>query len=272
MFVSKVVEKIKYFYRKIFFSFYYSPDFKCQEVDFDILIPVVSKDLKVLPYTINSLKTIYKKNIFIVAPNNEEIKNFCNINGVTYLNEDEVLDIKKDDLDIPRKGWIFQQILKLGVNKYLDNKNILVWDADTIVLNKVCFFDNKKRQIFYISDEYHKPYFEVIKDLFDTQKVPNYSNIVHFMMFNKEVLEQFQAFLEKKYQKKWEDVIIDLVKKHGTFSEFEVYSYFYKFVLKKPFLSKYWSNKMLSYDYLNKIPDKYKNKQTISFHSWYKKG
>lgn len=83
---------------------------------------------------------------------------------------------------ITRGGWIYQQFLKIqgAINSSKDR--IALWDADTVPLKKISFFDDKLRARFYTSSENHPPYFDMInsilgntniyKDSFIAQSIP----------------------------------------------------------------------------------------------------
>ena len=70
-------------------------------IKLDVLIPVVEKDLEVLPYAIDSARENIKHpigEIIIVAPDSEKIKALCKIKGCQFVNEDSVLPITKKEI------------------------------------------------------------------------------------------------------------------------------------------------------------------------------
>jgi hypothetical protein len=61
-----------------------------------------------------------------------------------------------------RLGWYYQQVLKISflIDQQAVNLPIVMWDADTIMLSEIEFF-NKNRSILYGSLlEFHRPYFQ----------------------------------------------------------------------------------------------------------------
>ena len=61
-----------------------------------------------------------------------------------------------------RLGWYYQQILKLTfVLKFTKDKRapIIIWDADTIILKKILFFEKKNSICHGTTSEFHKAYY-----------------------------------------------------------------------------------------------------------------
>jgi hypothetical protein len=133
-----------------------------------------------------------------------------NIDGVTHISEsryfpyiDKEKISKKFELNNPsllyRTKWIYQQFLKLYSAKVIPELtgSYVVVDSDTIFLKDVSFDPDK----FYYckADEYHKPYLEPIKKLFNIEKTIGFSAISHHMIFNKEKLNEMISVVEKRY-------------------------------------------------------------------------
>ena len=119
---------------------------------------------------------------------------------------DKYLD-KKKGFNSFRKGWYYQQVLKLTYsldNKFFTNHNLVMWDADTIPLNKIKFFNKRNEPISYGSFyEYHKPYFEFDKIIFGKSYKPlSFAATIQFYAMNIEDREDLRNFL-KKFNKKY---------------------------------------------------------------------
>jgi hypothetical protein len=74
-----------------------------------------------------------------------------------------------DTDSIARLGWYYQQSLKItylidGTNK---NDLVVMWDADTIPLKKIIFFNKQKPQLYGSKIEFHRPYFETLSSIFE---------------------------------------------------------------------------------------------------------
>jgi hypothetical protein len=63
----------------------------------------------------------------------------------------------------------------------------LVWDSDTIPLNRIVFFDGDGKGLFTMKNEHHAPYFRTINRLFhgEITKTTDKSFIAEHMLINK---------------------------------------------------------------------------------------
>ncbi len=247
----------------------------------DIAICCIKKDVDILPYCINGLRKYINhkiSNIYIIAPANDEIINICNELNLTFVNENKCIGIKKSDISYTvnkkdRSGWLFQQLLKLHVDKICTEQNIFVIDADTILTKPKTLISNNKTY-FDFSDEYHIPYFKTINKLIDRIKPLPVSFVAHMMVFNKSVLEQMRNDVENCTKQNFISAIIKEIdtNENSFFSEFELYgNYFYTVKYKESAL-RYWFNISLKTDDLKSIEEVIKANNnvvnSISFHSY----
>jgi hypothetical protein len=172
----------------------------------DFVIPCHPKDFPSLKMSIDGIKNNISccNKIFVISNDDP------NIDGVTHISEsryfpyiDKEKISKKFELNNPsllyRTKWIYQQFLKLYSAKVIPEltDSYVVVDSDTIFLKDVSFDLNK----FYYckADEYHKPYLEPIKKLFNIEKTIGFSSISHHMIFNKKKLNEMISVVEKRY-------------------------------------------------------------------------
>lgn len=199
----------------------------------DVVIPVIRKDLATVPLTVKSVRKYLKHpigNIYIIGPDDEAIKDFCEKNKCVFKDEDSVLPIKLSDLKIKagglnRSGWIFQQLLKLNSDTISDKPYIYVIDADTILL-KPQKFEHMGKSLLLFSGQYHEPYYENYKRLFGEEITAPLSFVCHQMLFEKEKLEEIKKSIEEKNEgKSWFKAIIDSLnlEEASSFSEYETY-------------------------------------------------
>jgi hypothetical protein len=150
------------------------------------------------------------------------------------------------NFDLPRPGWIKQQILKLSLDYFFDG-DILVLDADLIFLKPIKFIENEKYN-FHLGYEYDERYFlmnDILLDL-DKQTSKYQSFITDFGIFNSNILKEIRNEIENKHQKYWLEVIGEYMTPVG------VYENFYKnyknlspkfnykdYIFKTPILSEY---------------------------------
>ena len=137
----------------------------------DILIPAINSDIPMLEKAIvGARKNIEDgvNEIFVIAPENNDMKRVCSENNVTFVNEVDSIGFGKNDFDIgnnARNGWFYQQLLKLNGDKIANTDSFLVLDADHVLLKGHRFVLGEKF-MFYTSKEFHQPYFEAINKLF----------------------------------------------------------------------------------------------------------
>ncbi len=237
-------------------------DLKQSNQELDVIIPVVPKDIAILPYCIkavrqNLLHPINK--VIVVAPDNKRIKELCRQLHCEFIDETTVLPIKSSSIKyvsggINRAGWLFQQLIKLSADSIAQTKNILVLDADTI-LTKPQVMIQKNRPVFNHSDEYHLPYFTAYKKLLHKKPSFPLSFIGHYMLFNRGVLEDLRNTIEKKNNKPWYEAIIDNIDTNqpSAFSEYELYGNFYTSSLYPTPIHVYWFNRQIPYDKLSDV-------------------
>jgi len=248
----------------------------------DIVIPCIEKDCTILPFTILYLKENLRhplNEIFIVSPKSEKIRNISERYGCTFIQEDTLLPITQKDIPyrvngIDRSGWLFQQFLKLTSDSIVSQEFFFVIDADTILIQPQVFELNKKI-IFLHSDEYHRPYYEVYRNLLGKNPSTNLSFVAHQMMFQRSKLLELRNLIEEKHPgKKWYNIIYEIINKQETssFSEYELYGHWIMDNYPDEIEREYWFNyhtPLKKYSYVEKISSELKDRfRSISFHSY----
>lgn len=141
-----------------------------------------------------------------------------------------------------RAGWYFQQFLKLAYAYKCKYEYYISWDADTIPIRKMNFFDGET-PVFSIKKEYHKPYFNTLYRLFQIDKQIEDSFIAEHMIFKKEyVLELISEILCRYPEDPWyisilKNIDIKEITPSG-FSEFETYGSYVMYKHKNSYLLK----------------------------------
>jgi hypothetical protein len=161
----------------------------------------LSRDIPLILDNYYSFKKLYKKfKIFIVCPIKEidEFKKKLNFKEFHFTSEDTIISFNefndifeklsvnldfKDEFK-KRLSWYYQQILKLSfIVDFVSFKkeNIIIWDADTIILKKINFFDNSYSIKYGTLFEFHKPYYQTNEGMIG--KNPDYfiSSLVQFI-------------------------------------------------------------------------------------------
>ena len=200
------------------------------------------KDVNNLHYCIkNILENINPYKIVVIA-NIAAKETIEKIKGIEFLDEDSLIEnltlskirnIMENKIGTSeRSGWYFQQFLKIAYAYKCQREYYLIWDSDTIPLNKIIFWNNNGKCLFTMKTEYHVPYFETINKLFcgKITKSINKSFIAEHMMINKDCMLNMLTQIESNKMLqgiKFYEKIMDAITKedmHGAgFSEFETY-------------------------------------------------
>lgn len=217
----------------------------------DIAIPVVEKDLAILPYTIESVKHYINhpvKNIYIISPNSDKIKDICKELKCTFINEITLLSLQKMDFHyivngINRTGWLYQQFLKLSLDSICSQEYFLMLDADTVLLRPQVFEINKKI-VFLHSDEHHQPYYNFYKKLFGKSTLTNLSFTSHQCLMQKSKLTELKNEIEQKHAcGKWYYCILKLLNSTDfSLSEQEIYGQWMLHNYPDEMRREYWFN------------------------------
>lgn len=257
------------------FSWKKFPELVPADVDIDVVIPVVEKDLSILPLCLQGVRRNVAhniKNIYIVSPDNVAIRDFCNKNKLVFVEESSVLGYKPCKLNLitddglDRSGWLYQQFLKLSGNVGTCRYYLCI-DADHILIRPHVFLTDDKRTVFYMSYEEHLPYYEMIHRLFPAMGLASLSYVSHKMLFDKQQVEVLKNMISKAGGgKPWQDVIMNNIDRStlSGFSEFETYGNFMSNKVKRP-----WLQKLLRYSKLDDFEtlcDKYgKTRWSLTF-------
>lgn len=130
-------------------------------------------------------------------------------------------------------GWYFQQFLKFAfVNVSNADEHYLIWDADTVLLRPVEFFDSKGRALYTKAKEHHQPYFQTFEALFGTPAKREFSFISQHQLIDKSILRQMLEEIEANNPdaRNWAWAIMNNLQGEGSnlFSEYETYGHYAK--------------------------------------------
>ncbi len=241
----------------------------------DVIIPIVAKDLAILPYCLEGIrKNVVNriKKIYLVGPVDQQIIDFAANHNLFFVDEKSVLGFSPSDVNYKtstgrdRSGWLFQQFLKLSGN-IGECENYITIDSDHILLRPHVFISQDGKYVFYRSEEFHWPYLIANKKLLGHLRIPLLSYVAHKMVFNKNILKELQKQIEVHSGKCWTDAIVDSLDRNdpSAFSEFEMYG---SFVNSKNKRSKLWLQKIdhRSGDInIEELKSKYKNNLSVTF-------
>jgi len=201
----------------------------------DVLIPAIEKDLGTLPYVIEAVKKHVKHpigRILIVAPKRERMVKFCELKRCTFVDENTVLPITKNDIRYrsrkwDKSGWLFQQLLKMSGDTLCASKHFLVIDADTVLIRPHVFISGNKT-VFYCRNWSQPEYFKTYRRLLGKKPASPSSFVAHYMLFSKSKLAKLKRTIESKHRTSWYSAILRTMDKSKpfAFSEFETYGNF----------------------------------------------
>lgn len=222
----------------------------------DVVIPVIAKDLDILPLCIAGVRRCVVhpiKDIYLVAPDDGAIRQFCKDNALVFVDESTVLGMKPKDLNIivngrDRSGWLFQQLVKLSANVGTCERYLCI-DSDHILVREHVFVTEDGKTVFYMSYEKNTPYYRNIHRLFPGMRLVHLSYVAHKMLFSKTMLHRLQQDLHTRTGKPWVQAIIDNYdrKCFADFSEFELYG---NYVPAAEKVHRPWLQKLLRYKHL----------------------
>ena len=230
----------------------------------DVIIPIVAKDLQTLPLCLQGVHRQVRntiKDIYIVAPRQDEITDFCARNGLIYVDEASVfgysprqLGVKvlppntvndADAKPLDRSGWLFQQFVKLS-GTIGTCRHYLCIDADHILIHPHVFLAESGDTVLYMSYENHQPYYDIIHRLLPELPLAPLSFVAHKMLFDKELLHELQEELSSLLpHHSWQLAILHNLDRSeiSGFSEFETYGN-YALAKRSPILRP-WQQKRL---------------------------
>lgn len=132
----------------------------------EVLIPCVARDAAIVSVALDSTAIGIVnpiERVVILAPvGDHQVLSPLMCDGVQLVSDEEQ-DLPRtfgavEELVPPnRRGWVKQQVLKLGFVARSASDGVLVLDADTILLQPRVWLD-KHRQILAVAHEYHLPY------------------------------------------------------------------------------------------------------------------
>ncbi len=219
-------------------------DVRLGGLDFDIYIISSFKDLDYIGRNVEFIKKYIKAKSVYVVTKKVDAKFKEALPMCSFIDEDSIIEgldfdsVKKElmkySLVSQNTGWYFQQFLKYACAFIAKNRYYLVWDADTIPLRDIAFFDKKGRPLFNLKREYVDYYFYTIKNLFGYEKKTKESFISEHMLFDsfvvKEICQSITDGTQFKKESFWKEILrasFDFDRSHEStqrnFSEYETY-------------------------------------------------
>ena len=152
---------------------------------FNFCTVTLATDAEIVNENLNQINNIYKNTkLFIICPkrDNDIFYKILKAKNYEIINEDELLTFNefknifenisqnlsyKNDFE-NRLQWYYALILKFCfIHKFYENndKNLIIWEGDTIILKKLDFFKNNRTIPYCYVSYFHKIYFDTCKEL-----------------------------------------------------------------------------------------------------------
>ncbi|MDI9364549.1 MAG: DUF6492 family protein [Flavobacterium sp.] len=241
-----------------------------------VVIPVIEKDLPLLAITIKHLKKYCQnpiKTIYIVSPDSLTIKEFCIMEDLVWVNEKVIAPVEKeliyDKIQNNLVNWIYQQFLKLSIDKIVEDAYCLILDCDTILLTKQYFVTHTK-MILKSSDEYHFLYQKTNKAILPSLKWHSHSFIAHHQIIKIDILRELKQAVELYNKSDFFKVALEQCSLNFIkFSEYELYGSYVSTFYPNDVQIVYWNHKNLKAKdfkhFFRKPPNHF---LTASFHNY----
>ena len=209
----------------------------------DVVTACRSKDLHILALTYENLQRLVPFKRLHVITNRGNFRRFERALGteVALIDEDTMipsmtlrsLKVIPQPLLARGPGWYFQQLLKFQFAFHNpEDDYYLIWDADTVPIRELEFFDEEGRMLFTMADEYHQPYFETYEKLLGHKPNREFSFIAQHMIVCKSILREMLQTIENHCagEENWAWKIMHNLAGEGykRFSEYETYGHYVK--------------------------------------------
>ena len=216
----------------------------CSVKKLDVVTTCTLADLPVFKRTVAGMEAFLPvKSIHVFVPA-AAVAKFQNVFGarVEVHNEDLAIsgmrcaELAKHSCRVfpLMTGWFFQQFLKYSYAfENAEDDYYLIWDADTIPLRPMEFFDDQGRMLMVPAEEHNEAYFETYRNLLGEEPNREYSFIAQHLVVQKSVLRvmlQHMTGRAGRELKDWPYVIADGLRGEGNnlFSEYEMVGHYMK--------------------------------------------
>lgn len=207
---------------------------------FTLIMPIKADDWKYAKNYIPLIQKNIRPRKIIICSSMQLKSEFMEDDDILLIDENRLLEgmtlttvkevIEKAGGDPSTAGWFLQQFIKIGYAKVCPDDYYLAWDADTVPLRPISFFDkSSSKPLLNLKREYVPAYFETLLHLLGLDKRCPESFITEHMLFDKTLCKNMIADIESNTSLRgnafWEKCIYAscFEKVKQSFSEFETY-------------------------------------------------
>jgi len=246
---------------------------------YDILIPVAEKDFIKLRFVWESIIDNLSGFNEIHCISNVKIPSALKVPGIWYYTDKDIIDfdyMRFTGTIKGHEGWYVQQYIKLF--QKVTSDNYLEVDADVFFNRKVDIIENEKPCFLFGRNQNHAPYFNLMKNLFDLEKVYPHSFINETMFFKRSIIKHLLDSLGVDAKGFFELILneVNKVNEMSGFSEYELYGNYVTKNFKDSYNYKHLSTRLggkygyWSEDEIRQYVNSFKGSDfdLVSMHSW----
>lgn len=261
------------------------------EESFTLILPIKAGDWKYAKYCIPLIKKNIRPRKIIIFSSSKLKREMKNEKNVLFIDENRLIDgmtlssvrnlIIRAGGDPSDAGWFLKQLINIGYSKVCPDKYYLVWDADTLPLNPISFFDESTgKPLFNLKREYVPAYFETMQNLLGLPKCRPESFITEHMLFDKDLCNQMILDIESNESIEgksfWEKCISASVfkKTKRSFAEYETYGTYAMIKSPETYLTRKLKTFRCGAEFLGEMPSEEilswvaKEFDTVSLEHW----
>lgn len=268
---------------------------KRSEVPISLVIPLHPKDIWVAPTCLEFARKNLSHpitEVVIVSKDAPEIQAWVKKEGLRWVDEGKVLSgiEKPSQISLPEQAaglesWVFQQLIKLAADNFVESECFLILDSDTLLLAPRVFKSKDELWLDY-SHERNLLYLKGYEALLGSRAGSLVSFVCHHMFGEKKILGELKSAIESKTGQDWSQAILNLVSSEvwtekeklirpfNFFSEYETYGNYcknhYRRVKVRYFRNhgakEFRPSQMTPKEYVATLPTYFK---WASFHSYY---
>ena len=179
----------------------------------DVAVPFVEKDLPALSLVVEGIYSTVANpiaNLFLVTPNDpstgrpgfSDPKSHTELENLRKLFPNVSIRFDRDALGPylasqlldneqgKPGGWHLQQVLKYQLARTSKQVATLIVDADTVLLSRKTWLDNRGTQLLQFSEEFHQPYMNHFQAYFGLPKTLPVSFVSHHQLMQSDVVRE----------------------------------------------------------------------------------
>jgi len=261
----------------------------------DVAVPFVEKDLPALGLVVEGIYSTVANpiaNLFLVTPNDastgrprfSDPKSHAELESLQKLFPHVSIRFDRDVLGPylasqlldneqgKPGGWHLQQVLKYQLARTSEQVATLIVDADTVLLSRKVWLDNRGTQLLQFSEEFYQPYMNHFQEYFGLPKTLPVSYVTHHQLMQTDVVNAM--FPTEQTLLDW--VSCGLTDPHLKISEYESYGTYLLARNPKKVAFGTWSNlwsphleltQQLALDEQKLVRDLLPDYCSVSFHS-----